>query len=1564
MNEKVLINLESWKKSLLDISNRSSSINFRRRKTSTVQIMHPSIHEFLNESISSRGVTFAELFDDEEDDDDPSSTLDDSIDEYVKVLGFRLPKKESYSLSELSDIIAKYIQKKRGNYLFSDSNNHNQRKALRNLMKKARSFKEENAVNVLYFAVGYLEWFESKDSDIHYRAPLAFIAAEITQDSFDAPFKVSFPDGELLLNDSLIQKMINDFGLDFYFDFNSSDLPLSEIYENYKKFVIQKVPDKRWNIIDEMDIGIFSFSKINMVKDLEENAQKIAENILIQQISGVNEVSQTNIPFNEEQIDQVINPKEYFHILDADSSQEIAIQSAIAGTSFVLQGPPGTGKSQTITNIITELIARGKKVLFVAEKKAALDVVYKNLKKIGLNDYALPIHNSKLDKKVVLQELASTLEKGQNPVKIEAEFFESKVAQFVNSRNGLIDYAHTLLEKRYPIGKNMYQLYGTMLKYQRYPNVQFSLDKVSEISEEKLLEYETIINGFAHAFSGVQHSPEKHIWHGISHEEMSISEKERLYDTIRKFNESIKKGMDIASRLVIKSEAKEFIPSLISISSVISHLFLLKRIDEKIVNNPMLGSDINNYQKMIEWKTNFDMLYEELWTKYDSGIIALDTNHLGTIIKANRSIIRRVFSKEYKVARSDILHYYKLKKIGYKELVKNLSDINYYKTLQENLQKAHNQVFYKTSIDDLSSLKEALYDLEWYRDFLTLTDLKTTGISPIIDALTLLREYLVSKNNNDRVANEFVAQLEDIKVTLADCQNYFSKDKIDFFTLSYANLNDKLNAMLNGQRHLDSLLDFNRAVKRCEEAGLTDYCSKVIREHQQEKFFEIFLRRFYLLLANKYLSDFLPGFNGADLDKIREGFANAENYMSKMAKVAVEQRIIARIPNYNGLEGYNSEVTTLRVEASKSRKILPFRVLFSKIPNLILKLKPCLMMSPLSVATFLKSSGITFDTVIFDEASQVKPENAIGAIFRAKQFIIAGDREQLPPTNFFQTIAEDDDFINENLDTSSFDSILELSGSYLSSIKLRWHYRSRFEELIRPSNKEIYKDLITFPSPSKPTQFEAIQFVHVNGVYADRRNEAEADKVIETIAGIIDKHGTNGPSIGVVTFNLEQQTLIEKKINHFRKSHPDYEEFFVNNESEPFFVKNIETVQGDERDIIIISIGYGPDAKGKTSMNFGPLNQAHGYRRLNVAVTRAKTSLILITSIKSADIDLNKTRARGVEFLKHYLEYAEHGEDEKVDIISEEAWFDSPFEEDVYNELTQLGYTVKKQVGCSGYRIDLAIVNPNNPAHFLLGIECDGATYHSSRSVRDRDRLRQQVLEARKWTIHRIWSTDWIRNKQNQIKRITDCIKNLHIGNGSVSPIRTVSVPVVPVQKTKEEISFAEYPNYDSLLTIRPSKYVNSPFVGKVLEIIIRTSPIHFSELKKIVPALWNRQKYTSVVENEIRPIIRYLINQNEIIMKDDFLIYRNAKITFRKTGSSSSRRPFECIHPDELSDGIIRILKIARTINVDKVISIIANYCNYVSVSLNIRIIMLEILNGQKTRLAVSICDDIVKLI
>ena len=513
----------------------------------------------------------------------------------------------------------------------------------------------------------------------------------------------------------------------------------------------------------------------------------------------------------------------------------------------------------------------------------------------------------------------------------------------------------------------------------------------------------------------------------------------------------------------------------------------------------------------------------------------------------------------------------------------------------------------------------------------------------------------------------------------------------------------------------------------------------------------------------------LRDFSSADHERKIVEFQHADARFQQLTQQFIVARLSGQIPVSEALIGVDSEMGKLRRELQKQRKHMPIRQLVQSLPTLMPKLKPCLLMSPLSVAQYLDAGHAQFDVVIFDEASQIPVWDAVGAIARGRQLACVGDPKQLPPTSFFNRV-DDPDASSEEDEVQDLESILdECLGIGMPRLSLNWHYRSRHESLITFSNVTYYDgQLITFPSPV--TQDGAVRFEHVNGVYdrgGARNNRAEANAIVSAIEQHYLDPEKRALSLGVVTFNQAQQTLIESLLDARRRASAALDQAIAQATVEPLFIKNLENVQGDERDLIYFSITYGPDASGKVNLNFGPLNLEGGQRRLNVAVTRARQGVVVFSTLLPEQIDLARVRAAGVRDLKHYLEFAIRGARALVEqSIPTGREPDSPFERQVIAMLREHGWVVHPQVGVSAYRIDIGVVDPRAPGRYLLGIECDGATYHSGATARDRDRLRQHVLEGLGWQLHRIWSTDWWRDPDEPMRKLLARLQLLAVAVG------------------------------------------------------------------------------------------------------------------------------------------------------------------------------------------------------
>ena len=556
------------------------------------------------------------------------------------------------------------------------------------------------------------------------------------------------------------------------------------------------------------------------------------------------------------------------------------------------------------------------------------------------------------------------------------------------------------------------------------------------------------------------------------------------------------------------------------------------------------------------------------------------------------------------------------------------------------------------------------------------------------------------------------------------------------------------------------------------ESRLTEFFNKCIEFKipiaDYDKAFEIQFLRIWL---NGYVFQTIPClkvFNSLDHNNLVKEFKSLDKNQIESARTRLTTKLATNA--MHAKDEFYKETTELERLSKLQRFRKSLRQMIKSIPHLFQALKPCLMMSPSTVAQLLDPEVFNFDVVIFDEASQLTTEDCIGSIIRGKKLVVAGDTKQLPPTSFFKAVVESDEEYEDDEESNEYedlDSILdECTTSGFPQCMLKWHYRSKHEYLIAFSNKHLYQELYTFPSCIEDSEILGIKFFYHEP--SDTTKENKRLEEAQIVAKAVMQHAKKHPdlSLGVATLNIKQKGLIEAEIEKLREQDPSCEDFFNDNKQEYFFVKNLESIQGDERDVIMISVGYFKNQNGTLPMNFGPINKDGGERRLNVLITRARNMVEVFSGIKSSDFNMDKTNKRGVQLLQWYLDFAERGEIALKQSITSgtDDSFDSPFEESVCNALREKGYSVKSQVGCSGYKIDLAIRDKDNPGHFLLGIECDGAAYHSCATARDRDRLRQEVLESLGWKIYRIWSTDWFKNPQKQLDKLINYINNIAIG--------------------------------------------------------------------------------------------------------------------------------------------------------------------------------------------------------
>lgn len=1256
----------------------------------------------------------------------------------------------------------------------------NLQKRLLNTFYYARQSLDEAGVNTLYLALGMLTWYESPSSETKRRAPLVLVPVELNRTSVQGKFRVDFLGEEIGGNVSLQAKLEQDFGIQWplpkpQMDPSTSmekDFDMGAYVQQAKKAI---QAHSRWHIDrNAIALGFFSFSRFLMYEDLDPSnwpdGKGPAEHpILLRLLDEGFDVMEDRIP-DEANLDPFLDPEETHHVVNADSSQTRAILDVKRGHDLVLQGPPGTGKSQTITNIIAEAIGKGQSVLFVSEKMAALDVVKRNLDTVGLGDACLELHSHKTRKKAVLSELQRTMNLGKPKV----EDFSEQATMLQQTRQRLNDYADAVNEPIGESGIRPYQAFGELVQLgERLSDVDrpvVEIDRIESWSRETFSQRELLVEQVQSHRSAIGVPADHPFWGSQRRRYLPADEVE-----IREAGTKAQKALDTLTTSAGKLADLCSFPTSDSVSEIDDVLAGARHV-AKAPDLSGIPADASIWSEEPERIVNLaetGARYAEIHDTYDERLIpeAWEQDVLETrqrLAKHGEKWYRWVLS-DWRSARDEVTALCQTDPPSTNderlELVDAILEV-----------QRHGR-----EIDDNERLGEQAFGRVWYG--------RTTDWDTVTDAARYLASTYEAIANGDLPA--------DLRSTLSVIPDTSVLEEL------IASVSDSLGRWFETVGQFADTIELDAAVRFEQEGTLAEQpfdvaentlrrCLDTIPKIQEITVYNGLTDE----LKEEGLQALIPVSNTwEDADTHLVDLFQYVHYTALVERAMDEREAIARFsrPRHEqvierfrqldvsalehnrhelALEHYESmprrrgigEVGVLLSEFGKKQRHMPIRTLMQRAGRAIQDLKPVFMMSPMSVPKYLAPDSIEFDLVIFDEASQVRPVDAFGSIIRGKQTVVVGDNKQLPPTSFFD--ASGGDGIDDDYQQRAGDqeSILDLFLSRGAPERmLRFHYRSKHESLIAVSNNAFYDgNLFVFPSPDAEKTKTGLHYHHLPETTYDRggsrKNRKEAEIVVERVM----EHARERPdqSLGVATFSSAQQEAIREQLEVMRRRDPSCESFFNAHPSEPFFVKNLESVQGDQRDVIFISVGYGRAQDGRVSMNFGPLNSEGGERRLNVLTTRAKFRCEVFTNLRAEDIDLNRTRARGVEVLKQYLKFAETGEIQIARPTGEDP--DSPFEEAVADALRGQGYQVEHQIGQSGFSIDLAIVDPERPGRYLLGIECDGATYHSSRMARDRDRARQAVLESQGWTIHRIWSTDWFRNPSDQLAHAVAAIEKAH----------------------------------------------------------------------------------------------------------------------------------------------------------------------------------------------------------
>lgn len=1499
--------LDEWAKSLLDTGKRNNLINFRDTRASTAEVLLPSA-DALFEKID--GNTSFEIFDpkilEEDSEDDTSGHAE------AEQLQLGTPEETDFS-DEKKAFLDQYAGKLRrpNQILLYNNAAATPLVAVKNINKKAHEFLEETGVNVAYMAFGFIHWKESDSSDYSFRTPVLLVPIQLEHTSAVDPYFIRSVEDDIVVNPTFAYKLDTEYGIKLP---SYHDEGLTDYLESIRKLVSKL----KWTVTSECKIGIFSFLKINMYRDLKDNASAILANpnvclLLNEPTSAGNTVgdgSGDSAP--------VSNPLiELHNVIDADSSQIEAIEMAKSGKSFVLQGPPGTGKSQTITNIIAECLSDGKKVLFVSEKLAALNVVYDKMKKAALAEFCLQLHSHKANKKDVIADLCHTLRSEKTTLSSKAD---DEILIKEKAQRQLDTYAVELHKQRPVIEKSLYQLYEAYSSFRTVPDVEWTVPQLSGKGQTYLTETVSLLDQYVDYIPSIGYEYKKNPWYGYLNQDISYQTKK---DVQSDFSAAVQLLEALVPLLTEISDKYGVQCSSIADAREWNTFFDLASTSQLITPSLLERNRFNTVKTVL---SSLQIQSEDILASrsvldaaFDADIYKLDgAEFYKKLTKQFDGVFPRLFNSEYK----QIINSLRLcrkdgKKSSYTEAVAITERLSYYQ------QKCSEYAEAEAPVKEFLGPAYAGVDTDWNTaaaQFSTLESVFACAVSfgSLERCADLVSEQPAFAEHHQKLDQIF--KLCDAEV-LDRIIGYFDHAVFDPSSAPCSHVLDQLKECLHNMDKLDHWCHFRTLLSELDDKQAVSYIDTAIRQNIEPKYFVgAFQKQFYYQWIDSILSScpVLSAFNRISQDKAVQTFSEKDTEQFTINKAKIRSILFSIRPSLDMIAPGGALALLLR-EGEKKRKQKSIRTLLSETGELVQRIKPCFLMSPLSVSTFLAPDSVHFDVVVFDEASQIFPQDAIGAIYRADQLIVVGDSRQMPPSNFFNASVETDDCDEEVSDLKDFQSILDLCATSMRQLRLRWHYRSRFEQLIAFSNKNFYdNELITFPSSKADAPWTGVDYYPVDGIF-DRRshtNRKEAEFIVDLIYQNIDKFPDR--SLGVVAFSVAQQDLIDKLLAKRRQSTPEKEFFFTSNANEPFFIKNLETVQGDERDTIIFSVAYGRDAQGRLLHNFGPLNREGGERRLNVAVTRAKFNVQLVSSMHYTDIDLKRASSEGARLLREYLEYAEKGELALDRAISVNAFehFDSDFEMEVCDFLRDNGFSVDPQVGCSGFRIDLGLKQPDS-SDYVLAIECDGATYHSSKNARDRDRLRQEILERMGWKFYRIWSTDWFRNKSVEQQRLLEAAAQAVRSPSASKASKAKPDPCPPSESfeeavTEPDLTFLPYKEVDVFDAFRRHHYDFNPSVRDILE---TEAPLSEKLLQKRLLWYFERSKVTTAVQREYEDKIcgceRY-----GIVRKNGFLYLKDGKeIRFRTPGEFP--RELREIAPEELAAGMLELIQ--QNVTIDK---------------------------------------------
>ncbi|MBR3008494.1 MAG: DUF4011 domain-containing protein [Stomatobaculum sp.] len=1333
--KKVTGKRELWESRLLDLTLRNMLLNLSRR-ASVVPLLSSHVDEL--EDALADGQEF-QLMPVPEWLTSVTCTVPDENgnEEEVNWLGDTLTKRSIFELTRWPsgadfDLNEKIRQEYKNHRLYTFSTPKQMEKDLTKVYRTARTSQLENGVSSLYLAVGLMKWYPEEESAPCY-APLILLPAEMVRKPAAQGYGLHLRDEEAHFNSTLLEMLRQNFSLEIG---GLDPLPTDEHGIDIRK-VFSLVRSrlfsfKNWDVEETCVIGNFSFAQFAIWNDIHTaegllESSRIVRSLLKGRIDWENELPE------EDEEESLTLP------VAADATQLEAIRTAVRGTTFVLHGPPGTGKSQTITGMIASLLERGKRVLFVAEKMAALSVVQRRLTSLGIGDFCLELHSDKANKKHVLQQLARALE-AQAPA--EQPEYEEALRSLGWSRSRLDEYVRHLHTPQ-PCGLS---LRGMIDRYEKVrtqeKEIFFSGAAVRAFSEKELHSHLPLIARLTAAggvMGGVADNPRT----GVKLDSYTAEVRGALREETEKYRgllDTTRRSAVPAAQLLGQSTprrkeefaALEKTAELFEESAASPDIYrtVLKSSRETILSYYRREKEVKTEEQglLALWKPEFLNLEME-WFLEKHG-------------KASQKFFGKRGAMDAVTAE---VGQYALRPLTFQEIPGLLQAVTAHRRNRAELQAAFDQlpenekstVRQLSGEEDYSVVYSAAADLRKREERFPGGPEMIRLLAGDASAAGLFREF----RENCSALLETEQRLNSLlKRTGSEGGRNWIEEEREFCDL-----------LLRNPGALKDLGLYNQVRQECAAAGLLPVVEAYEDGMEAEQLPDAYRKGVYSALISETISrdDVLSSFSGASFEEAVRQFRTMDDAVMQKTRAEILRKLVSRVPTPWTSPEAGLELTLLRKAIGSSARGMSIRKLFDRIPHILPALCPCMLMSPNSVAQYLAQQNDLFDIVVFDEASQLPTCKAAGALYRAKNAVIVGDPKQMPPTTFFAGSGPE----VEDLQLDDLDSVLDDALALgVPSLYLKWHYRSTHESLIAFSNSRFYENrMFTFPSANDRER--RVKTVRVEGVYRNGTNPKEAEAVVQEILRRYLDPELRTQSIGVVTFNVKQQALIENLLMRQYQRDPELD-LWANSGEDPLFVKNLENVQGDERDAILFSITYGPDERGRISMNFGPVNQEGGSKRLNVAFSRSRISMTVFASMGPEDMKVTDSSPEGVIAFRDFLSYAAGGSLGARFAAKTGADGDDGILKSICSFIEQNGFRCETMVGHSDFRLDIAVIDPYDPEEYMMGILLDGESYRRTSNTRDREVSQAGVLRNLGWSLYRIWTVDWWDNRERELRKL------------------------------------------------------------------------------------------------------------------------------------------------------------------------------------------------------------------